>query len=67
MQTGRHVSPADIPFHRQVIIPEVGSRKRHPHFFEAKVAVPHRGARPEPCGSAGKKSKQFLMFFLDSL
>ncbi|MCD8135797.1 MAG: hypothetical protein LUH01_07560, partial [Parabacteroides gordonii] len=56
LQTGREVSPADIPFHRQVIIPKVENKKGHPHFFEAKVAVPHRGARPGPYGSAGKKS-----------
>jgi len=36
------VSPADITFHRQVIIHGVENRKGHPHFFEAKVAVPHR-------------------------
>jgi len=48
------VSPADILFHRQVKNPEAENLKRHPHFFEAKVAVPHRGARPGPAGRRGK-------------
>ncbi len=39
LQNGRHVSPADIPFHRQGIIPDGENRKGHPYFFEAKVAV----------------------------
>ena len=32
-QTGRHVSPADIPFHRQVIIPDGEKQKRTPLFL----------------------------------
>ena len=47
-----------------------GNLKRHPYFFEAKVAVPHRGARPEPYGSAGEKSSSrsaLRYFFLPSL
>jgi hypothetical protein len=50
--------------------PEVENFKRHPYFFEAKVAVPHRGARPKPYGSAGKKSSSrsaLRYFFQPSL
>ncbi len=31
-----------------------GNLKGHPYFFEAKVAVPHRGARLGPAGRLGK-------------
>ena len=32
----------------------VRSGKGHTYFFEAKVAVPHRSARPGPAGRRGK-------------
>ncbi len=48
--TGRH------PFSPSGCNSEGENRKGHTYFFEAKVAVPHRGARPGPCGSAWKKS-----------
>ena len=35
----------------------VRSGKGHTYFFEAKVAVPHRSARPGPTGRRGKKQK----------
>lgn len=68
-QTGRHVSPSDIPFHRRRIIAGGKSRKGHTHFFEAKVAVPHRSARPGPAGRRGKIILALCapVFFLPSL
>ena len=47
-----------------------GNLKGHPYFFEAKVAVPHRGARLGPAGRLGKKSSSrsaLRYFFLPSL
>lgn len=46
-----------------------GNLKGHPYFFEAKVAVPHRGARLGPAGRLGKiiLTLRAPVFFLPSL
>lgn len=47
----------------------VRSGKGHTYFFEAKVAVPHRSARPGPTGRRGKiiLALRAPVFFLPSL
>lgn len=64
------MQPPVILFYWRNVILKIKNRKGHPHFFEAKVAVPHRGARPGPCGLAGEKSSSrsaLRYFFLPSL